>query len=318
MGRMTSKYQSRCLVIGGKGFIGSHLVDALLRNDFAVRVFDRPNVISLYQTQNHPMLEVVEGDFTCHADIAEAFVGCDICFHLASTTLPKSSNLDPLFDIETNLVGTVKLLQAAVEANIKRFVFLSSGGTVYGPPSEIPIRETHLTHPLCSYGITKVAIENYLSLFRDLYGLNYMVLRLANPFGERQRIHASQGAIAVFLAKALCNEAIQIWGDGSVIRDYIYISDVISSLLLAVSYNGQETVFNIGSGIGISLNQALDSIENVINRPVKRVYEEGRTFDTPINVLAIDRAIHELNWRPETPFMEGLQRMANWIEHHIL
>jgi UDP-glucose 4-epimerase len=131
----------RCLVLGGKGFIGSHLVDELLKCDYSVRVFDRPNVAQIGVDREHPDLEVMDGEFSSNADIAAAVVGCDVCFHLISTTLPKGSNLDPIFDIETNLMGTVRLLQHAVEAGIKKVVFLSSGGTVYGMPSALPISE---------------------------------------------------------------------------------------------------------------------------------------------------------------------------------
>ena len=153
-----------------------------------------------------------EGDFTSDSDVASAVIGCDVCFHLISTTLPKSSNLDPVFDIETNLMGTVRLLNQVVKSGVGKVIFLSSGGTVYGPPQEIPIVETHPTNPICSYGITKLAIEKYLELFYQLHGVDYTVLRLSNPFGERQRIESSQGAVAVFLGKALRGEKIEIWG----------------------------------------------------------------------------------------------------------
>lgn len=305
--------ETRCLVLGGKGFIGSHLVDALLGQGYKVRVFDRPNTVFL----GHPChadVEVVEGDIASEADVAEAVVGCDVCFHLISTTLPKSSNLDPIFDIETNLLGTIRLLQHALSAGVKKMVFLSSGGTVYGAPVRLPIAEDHPTNPICSYGIIKLAIEKYLGMYHDLHGLDYTVLRLSNPFGERQRTLSSQGAVAVFLGKALRGEKVEIWGDGSVIRDYIYIADVIDAMLAAIANNGKERVFNIGSGHGLSLNQVLDTIEQVIGRNVERVYTEGRAFDTPISVLAIKRAEESLGWVPKTPFVDGLERMASWLE----
>jgi UDP-glucose 4-epimerase len=306
----------RCLVLGGKGFIGSHLVDGLLECGYTVRVFDRPNVAQIGVDHRHPDLEVVDGDFTSNADIAAAVVGCDICFHLVSTTLPKGSNLDPIFDIETNLMGTVRLLQHAVEAGVKKVVFLSSGGTVYGTPNSLPINEAHPTNPLCSYGITKLAIEKYLGLYQNLHGLDYTVLRLSNPFGERQRTQSAQGAVAVFLGKALRAERVEIWGDGSVVRDYIYVSDVITAMLAAVNYSGTERVFNIGSGHGMSLNEVLDSIELVTGKKLDRVYKEGRPFDVPKNVLSIEHAKEQLNWRPQIKFLDGLQRMAGWITEH--
>lgn len=305
------------LVLGGNGFIGSHLADALLKLGHKVKVFDRPYTVSLGTSNaNRKNVTLIEGDLTCDADLVNALEGCDFCFHLVSTVLPKSSNLDPLFDIETNLMGTVKLLNHAVKAKVKKIIFLSSGGTVYGQPAYLPIDENHPTDPLCSYGITKLAIEKYLNLYFHLYGLDYTVLRLSNPFGERQRTQAAQGAIAVFLGKALQNQPIEIWGDGSVTRDYIHISDVITALLHSILCTGEEKILNIGSGVGLSLNQVLDGIELIIGKQVNRVYSQGRLFDVPSSVLSIERAIKVLGWKPVMTFEEGLSRMVKWINEN--
>jgi len=310
---MTNK--KRCLVLGGNGFIGSHLVDALLRQGHLVRSFDRANVVPAFgKKPQRPGLQVVEGDFASEADVAEAIVGCDVCFHLISTTLPKSSNSDPIFDIETNLMGTVRLLSHAVRNSIGKIVFVSSGGTVYGPTLSLPIDENHPTNPISSYGITKLSIEKYLGLFHRLYGLEYSVLRLSNPYGERQRPHASQGAVAVFIGKALKGEAIDVWGDGSVVRDYLHISDVIEALIKAMDYQGNERILNIGSGCGVSLNEILDGIGLVLGRQVPRNYSTARAFDVPANVLAIERAKHSLDWRPQVSLLEGLERTVAWLK----
>ncbi|CAN5319621.1 NAD-dependent epimerase/dehydratase family protein [soil metagenome] len=311
---LLSKIQPlRTLVLGGNGFIGSHLVDALVAQGHQVKVFDRPNTISL-GLNNIQGVEVIEGDLTSEADIANALMGSEVCFHLISTVLPKSSNLDPVFDIETNLMGSVKLLNQAVKAGVKKIIFLSSGGTVYGPPLQLPIDEDHPTNPICSYGITKLAIEKYLGLYYQLYGLDYTILRLSNPFGERQRIHSVQGAVAVFLSKVIRKEKIEIWGDGSVIRDYIHISDVVNAMLASINYNAPNRILNIGSGYGMSLNELLDEIELVIGNKVVRSYTQRRPFDVPANVLAIGRAKEALQWEPKMAFTEGLQRMLNWLK----
>jgi len=305
----------RYLVLGGKGFLGSHLVDALLAKGSFVRCFERPHVVSLGNDHDSdPNFELFEGDFVSDADVQAALEGCDICFHLVSTTQPKSSNSDPAFDVESNLLGTIRLLNHAVKNGLKKIIFISSGGTVYGRPLQIPIPETHPTNPLCSYGITKLSIEKYLGLYHELYGLEYIVLRLANPFGERQRIHASQGAVAVFLGKAINGETIEIWGDGSVIRDYVYIHDVISAMLATIDFNGVEHIFNIGSGCGLSLNEILDTIEKVTNRSTHRRYVQSRRFDVPVSVLAIDRAMSALGWLQQTSFHDGLMNFAKWLD----
>lgn len=308
-------FTKRCLVLGGSGFIGSHLIDALLAKGFYVRCFDRPHVAPLGEPHlSNPLFELYEGDLVSEADVSGALEGCDICFHLVSTTLPKSSNADPVFDVESNVLGTVRLLTHAVKAGVKKVLFISSGGTVYGVPMQVPIPETHPTDPICSYGISKLTIEKYLGLFKQLHGLDYTVLRIANPFGERQRTHASQGAVAVFLGKTLRGEEIEIWGDGSVVRDYIHINDVVSALMAAIDHVGDVNVFNIGSGSGLSLNEVLDSIEKVTNHKTRRRYMPGRAFDVPASVLCIERAKQLLNWAPRVEFESGIARFMQWLQ----
>ena len=194
-------------------------------------------------------------------------------------------------------------------------IFTSSGGTVYGIPSQVPIRETHPTDPTCSYGITKLATEKYLALYQQLHGLDYTVLRIANPFGERQRIHGQQGAIAIFMGKTLRGEVVDIWGDGTVVRDYIHISDVVQALMLAMpSQSHSQRVFNIGSGQGHSLNEVLHNIEQVTGKPVLRRLMGPRPFDVPVSVLDIRCAAQHLAWQPQTPFLQGLQRFHEWVK----
>lgn len=304
----------RCLVLGGRGFIGSHLVDALLNAGHFVRCFDRPHLETLGDDHlTNPNFELYEGDFTSEADVAEALELCDVCYHLVSTTLPKSSNADPVFDIETNLLGTINLLNHAVKIGLKKVIFVSSGGTVYGVPLQAPIPETHPTDPICSYGITKLAIEKYLSLFNILHGLDYTVLRIANPYGERQRTHASQGAVAVFLGKVLRNETIEIWGDGSVVRDYIYIADVVDALMRVLHPTGNQHIFNIGSDLGLSINEVLEHIESATGLVAVRKYMPGRTFDVSKNILSIDRAKKFIGWSPKVDFKQGVSRFSRWL-----
>lgn len=307
----------RCLVLGGRGFIGSHLIDSLLAHGYRVRCFDRPHVMPLGEAHRaHPDYELYEGDLMSEADIIDALKECEICFHLVSTTLPKSSNADPVFDVESNVLGTVRLLTHAVKAGLRKVIFVSSGGTVYGVPVQLPIVETHPTDPVCSYGISKLAIEKYLGLFHRLHGLEYMVLRIANPFGERQRTQASQGVIAVFLGRILRGEPVEIWGDGSVIRDYIYIADVVEALMAALERSSsREHIFNIGSGRGHSLNEVLAAIEQVTGRSAIRRYLPARPFDVPRSVLSIQRAVEVLQWAPRMDFESGVRRFAQWLEH---
>ena len=309
---MAEYSKPRCLVLGGKGFIGSHLVDGLLRAGYPVRVFDRADAGALNDPATVSKVEWCDGDFTTGQGVGAALDGCGVCFHLASTTIPKTSNADPAADVSANVAGTIGLLNEAIAAGVKKIVFASSGGTVYGVPRYVPVDEDHPTDPISSYGITKLAIEKYLKLFETMHGLAYAVLRPSNPFGERQRAQASQGAVAVFMGKVLRGEPVEIWGDGSVVRDYIYIGDLIDAFLQVARYSGSERIFNIGSGVGQSVNEILDGIERVLDKRADRRYLEARAFDVRTSVLAIDRAEKELGWKPATSFIDGLERTAQW------
>ena len=303
----------KCVVLGGGGFIGSHLSKALLAYGYEVRIFDRPN---LRREINAPVLdgaEWIEGDFLNAEDVARAINGCQVIVHLVSTILPQASNENPLYDIESNVMSTLHMLEAARKANVRKIIFASSGGTVYGIPREVPISEHHPTDPICFYGIGKLAIEKYLHLYQVLYGVEYCVLRLANPYGEGQRPYGTQGAVSVFLDKALKGKVIEVWGDGTVVRDYIYIGDAIEAFLKAILYTGEYRVFNIGCGQGRSVTELLKSIETVIGRPVDRKHVSARPFDVPTNVLDISRANKALNWQPQTSFNNGLIRTWEWV-----
>jgi UDP-glucose 4-epimerase len=310
---MTLPAAQQCLVLGGKGFIGSHLVDGLVAAGHRVRVLDRPGVTPLSDPEIVRRVEWQDGDSTSEQEIEKGLSGCDICYHLVSTTLPKSSNADPIFDVESNVIGALRLLKSAVRLGVKKVVFVSSGGTVYGIPQFLPVPETHPTDPISSYGIGKLAIEKYLHLFYDLHKLEYTILRVSNPYGERQRTRASQGAIAIFLGKILRGETVDIWGDGSTVRDYVYIGDVVEALLSSAVHTGEQRVFNIGAGQGLTLNEVLDAIETATGRKSIRNYAPARGFDVPRSVLAIDRAKEFLNWQPRTSFADGLSRTVSWL-----
>lgn len=303
------------LILGGAGFIGSHLCDALLLAGCSVRLFDRLGAQPFREFLKSEQIEWLTGDFNSKVDIERAVEGCQLIYHLVSTTLPKSSNEDPYYDVTTNVAGTVRLLDAARHAGVERIVFVSSGGTVYGVPRDIPISENHPTDPVSSYGIGKLAIEKYFHLYHSLYGLDYTILRLANPYGDRQRVDSSQGAVAVFLSHAIQNRPIEIWGDGTVVRDYIYIVDVIDALLKAASHQGEHKLFNIGSGQGKSVNGILAAIEALLERPIERVYLAGRPYDVPINVLDISRARKDLSWAPQVSFETGLAATLRWLSN---
>lgn len=304
----------RCLVLGGGGFMGSHLADALLAAGHSVRIFDKKGRSTEDIAHIIERIEWYEGDFSNPLDIKTAVEGVDAVFHLISTTLPKGSNQSPVFDILTNVVPTVGLIESAHEAGVKKIVFASSGGTVYGTPICNPIAENHPTNPSCSYGIHKLTIEKYLALYNSLYGLDYTVLRISNPFGERQNPKGLLGAATVFLYRTLKGEQIEIWGDGSVVRDFLHVTDVADAFLCALNYNGPEHIFNIGHGTGLSLNELLKVIEEVTGIKPDVTYTEPRPFDVKSNVLDISLAKRELGWSPKLSIRDGLARMADHLK----
>jgi UDP-glucose 4-epimerase len=307
----------KCVIFGGGGFIGSTIADRLLRDGHELRIFERPRVGPYREFAPGEVVEWTTGDLQSAHDVGAAVDGCDAVIHLVSTTLPKSSNDDPVYDVQSNLVATLQLLEAMVARGVKRMVFISSGGTVYGTPRYVPVDEDHPTDPQVSYGIVKLAIEKYLLMYERLHGIKTTVLRVANPFGERQRVETAQGAVGVFLHKALRGEPVEIWGDGSVTRDYIYITDVAEAFAAALAYAGPESVFNVSSGQATSLNDLLAQIEQVLGRPVERRYLPGRAIDVPVNVLSNERARRELGWEPRTSMHDGLERTAAWMRREL-
>ena len=305
----------RCLVLGGSGFLGSHLLGALYARGWDLWVLDRRPPFA-GQVSNHTQYWV-EAEFTEVDDWEIKLHGTELIFHCLGTTLPSTSNSDPIYDVQSNLVATLRLLNGAVRAGVGKVVFFSSGGTVYGIPQQLPIPETHPTDPLCSYGIVKLTIEKYIQSFYYLYGLDYLIVRLSNPYGERQDPSGTQGAVAVFLGKLARGEPIGIWGDGSVIRDFVYVKDAVQGVLAALDRPGPHHLFNVGSGKGTSLQELLTVMEQVTGVHCQVKYLPSRAMDVPANVLDISRLCETTGWRPSTELEHGIARTWAWIRERV-
>jgi len=302
-----------CLVLGGAGFIGSHLAEALAQEGRRVRIFDRPHVDRLPLFPRARGFDIFTGDFLNPRALAPALEGAELVFHLVSTTLPKSSNDHPAYDVESNVLGTLRLIELCREQGVKKLLFVSSGGTVYGVPRTTPVAEDHPTEPTSSYGIHKLMVEKYLALAHHLHGLDYRIVRPANLYGPRQRLDIAQGAVAVFLDRALRDQAIQIWGDGSVVRDYVYVADAVDAILKAARFEGAQRIFNIGTGKGTTLNELIAEITKLLGRPVKVERGAARALDVPVNVLDASLAARHLGWRASTSLGDGLRRTCEWL-----
>lgn len=303
---------------GGAGFIGSHVVEALLLEGWKVKVLDCNCIASLNLRHVANKIELIEGSFGDRSVLHKALPGVDTLLHLASTTTPAMAYGRSAFDVETNLIGTLHLLEEALAHGISRVIFPSSGGTVYGQVVKTPITEKHPTRPLSSHGIIKLAIENYIQMLSHEKGLKYTILRIANPYGPRQRPDAVQGAIAVFAGKILTRQPIELWGDGRVVRDFIYIDDLIQAIMSTVSSNNSiNKIINIGSGIGVSIKDLVSLIEESIGISAIISYKPTRKFDVPVNILSIKKAKSNLTWLPKISLKEGLERTIPWIEQYI-
>lgn len=294
----------RALVIGGNGFIGSHLAEGLRVRGHDVRVLDPGQARADVDWTG---IDYRRGAYTDAASIADALDDVDTVFHLASTTVPASSNRDPAYDVSSNLVGALGLLSAMQARGLRRIVFFSSGGTVYGDPEVLPVPESHPLKPISSYGIVKVAIEQYLSMYRHLGQLDPLVLRPSNPFGPRQSAAGGQGFVAAAIARLHEGAPLQIWGDGETVRDYIFIDDLVE-LAIRSAASGDCGIFNAGSGVGASLNDIRASIERAAGRKMSVEHLPARGFDVRRVVLDVSAARERFDWSPAIDLADGIAR----------
>jgi len=307
----------KLVVMGGLGFIGSHLSRALLAENYQVRIFDK-----LYTSRNliHDIeqhVEIIEGDVERVEDVLQCLEDVDIAINLIHTTVPGSSMADPAQDVLSNVVSCTRWLSRLKETDLKRLIYISSGGTVYGVPLYNPITEEHPTEPMCSYGITKLAGEKYTAMYAKLNGVEYRICRPANVYGEGQRLNIGQGVIGVFLERALKGKPIEIWGDGTNRRDYLYVKDMIDAVMKLMRHEEQERVFNISTGIGYSLNDIVRIIREELNIPVKVSYKSTRGFDVPENILSSKRLQNETGWKGTIGLVEGMRRVYESLKREV-
>jgi UDP-glucose 4-epimerase len=298
------------LVVGGGGFVGSHVVDALLEEKMMVTVFDRKP-----EQFQRPVAQVtyICGQLNDAAALETAFSSSiDAVIHLASATVPKTSNDNPMQDVES-VNATLGLLNLCVKFRVKRIVFASSGGTVYGIPESLPIGENHPTDPICSYGIGKLAVEKYLQLYDRLYSCSSTILRIANPYGTRQSFKSTQGVIPVFMNRILEGKPITIWGDGSAVRDFVSVRDVAKCFLLALKSDAAG-IFNVGSGIGTSINELVQLLSSIQQLEPVIVREQARNCDVPNIVLDCRKAKAVYGWEPQVTLSAGLTELAHRLE----
>jgi UDP-glucose 4-epimerase len=295
----------KVVVTGASGFVGRALVHTLLAQGQSVTATTAGSTRLIGDTRvRWERLDLGQPD----AGWKEILRGADVVYHLAWSTVPSEASRAPVEDARVNIVGSLVLIQAIQETQpTARVVFASSGGTVYGALSTVPAAEDHPLRPISAYGVSKLAVESYLEVARGESGLSSISLRIGNLYGPGQTSDRMFGAVTQFATRTLSGEPVRIFGDGSVTRDYVFIDDVVSALIIAGS-TCQTGPFNIGTGVGHSLNDVAKIVATEAGRDLSIERLVGRPFDVPVSVLDSSRARTGLGWEPRVAFAEGVRK----------
>lgn len=306
------------VVMGAAGFIGTNLSIGLLKEgvEKLILVDEKSEYFISNPIINDDKVSIILKSFSRHTDFTDVVNKNDIVFHLISTTNPSSSNRHISDEITDNIAITVNLLEACVKKEVQRIIFVSSGGTIYGE-AECPIREDADENPINTYGIQKITLEKLLYLYHYLYGLDYRIGRLSNPYGPYQRPNGRLGAISTFTYRALTNKTIEVYGDGTAVRDYIYIDDAISALLKIGFSDCIYKIYNIGSGVGISINEIIEKIRHLLGVELNVRYISERKVDLKKNYLNISRYQDEFGKICNVDINEGIVRTADSLREKI-
>jgi len=308
----------KIIILGAAGFIGTNLTIKLAENlDNEITLVDKCiDFFEEIRKLGFSNVSLKEDPCDEKTDWDSLLEGQEVVYHLISTTVPTTSNQQIPQELTANVVMTSVMLDACVRRQVGKVVFLSSGGTVYGKEADCPLSENTPTNPISSYGIQKVTIEKLLYLYHHLYNLDYRIIRLANPYGPYQRPNGILGAVTTFTYKALKGEDIVVYGDGSVVRDFIYIEDAIRAIMQIVDGDNKHRTFNLGCGYGTSLKELLEVIHRVLDIEENVVYTSGRKVDVPVNYLDISR--YEKAYGKLNPISldEGVRKTAEFMSRH--
>jgi len=299
------------LVLGGGGFIGKNLIPSLA--SFGnVKILDK-NIPQEFL--NNKSYVCKTGDYTNMTCFDELLDNVDIVFHLISTTLPSEGTKNTPLEISSNVLPTVNLLESMRRCNVKKIIFASSGGTVYGDTNGNYNNVNDPLSPICSYGLQKQLIENCLMFYNRLGIINCKIARITNPYGIGQQIDKPQGIIPILIYRLRKDIPITVLGDGSIYRDFIYMDDLINLLLLLCKYNGDVSIFNVGFGKSYSIIDLIRIIEEKAFKKFKEImYQPSRDFDIPVVNINIEKTISELAWEPKISLENGIELILNKID----
>lgn len=300
------------LVTGGAGFIGSHVADAFIAEGHNVIIID--DFSSGRKENVNPKAKVYAMDIQ-HPDVEKIFRDekIDVMCHHAAQMDVRKSVADPKFDASVNVLGFLNLMEAGRKYGLKKVIFASTGGAIYGEQDYFPADEQHPTRPLSPYGITKLVTEKYLFFYKEVYGIQYVVLRYANIYGPRQNPHGEAGVVAIFTSKMLKGEQPVINGDGKQTRDYVFVGDVVRANLLALQYNGSN-IYNIGTGIETDVNQLFKILKAHTGSSCNEVHAPAKAGEQMRSVISSKKIHEELGWAPTVTLEEGLKRTVEFFQ----
>ncbi|RFU64887.1 NAD-dependent epimerase/dehydratase family protein [Peribacillus glennii] len=300
----------KVLVTGGAGFIGSHIVEKLLEEKYEVIVVDdlsSGNKHNLPEGTNFYNININD------ADLESIFINEKPVYvlHQAAQVSVQESVENPLYDGSVNILGTIHLLQLSVKYSVKKFVFASSAA-IYGQPGYLPVDEQHDPKPVSFYGLSKLTAETYIELFSQFFGLSYCILRYSNVYGTRQNVQGEAGVVSIFIDQLLKNQQPKIYGDGNQTRDFIYVEDIASGCVQALSF-GNNIVLNLSTNTQTSINQLLEMLLNFSLKDTEPVYLPAKTGDIPHSCLANHEAKNKLNWAPAYSLQKGILKTLDYF-----
>ena len=304
---------TKILVTGGAGFIGSHVVDLFVAQGYEVVIVDD---LSTGRASNlNPAAKFYQMDIRS-PQIREIFESekPDYVSHHAAQMDVRRSVAQPLFDADINILGSINLLETAKDFQIKRFIYISTGGAVYGEPESLPCDESHPINPICQYGASKHTVEHYLYMYYMNYGLKYTVLRYPNVFGPRQDPHGEAGVVAIFTGKMLAGEEVTINGDGDQTRDFVYVGDCAQANLLALTIDHESGIYNLGWGRPTSINEICSVLVNVTGYSLPVQYGPAKVGETRHIYLDASKVKRDLGWAPTVTLEEGLEKTVGYFK----
>lgn len=304
---------AKILVTGGAGFIGSHVVEVFLEKGYEVVILD--DLSTGRESNLNPRAKFYKMDIRS-PEVRNIFEmeKPDYISHHAAQMDVRRSVAQPLFDADVNILGSINLIECAKEFGVKHFVYISTGGAVYGEPDYVPCDEAHPINPICQYGASKHTVEHYLFMYNVNYGLNYTVLRYPNVYGPRQDPHGEAGVVAIFTGKMLAGEPVVIYGDGEQTRDFVYVGDCAYANYLAVTVDHKPGIYNIGWGRPTSVNDIFNTLAKVTQFPHAAAFDSAKVGETRHIYLDATKAKNELGWSPTLSLEEGLKKTVDYFK----